>query len=158
MRILIPEKGSSCGLLKINQKNTQASLLFTPSITNMEKKMAAKKKAVPAKKVAAKKSDAPVKKVAAKKAPAKKKTSAGAKPGRPKKQVTMTTSNDGFTISVSTPGINPIVMPSNSTSTNATGSVPGIDVAAAVLAAIPEETKKSILKRLLSIFKRSSKR
>ena len=124
----------------------------------MEKKMAAKKKAVPAKKVAAKKSDAPVKKVAAKKAPAKKKTSAGAKPGRPKKQVTMTTSNDGFTISVSTPGINPIAMPSNSTSTNATGSVPGIDVAAAVLAAIPEETKKSILKRLLSIFKRSSKR
>lgn len=124
----------------------------------MEKKMAAKKKAVPAKKVAAKKSDAPVKKVAAKKAPAKKKTSAGAKPGRPKKQVTMTTGNDGFTISVSTPGINPIAMPSNSTSTNATGSVPGIDVAAAVSAAIPEETKKSILKRLLSIFKRSSKR
>jgi len=124
--------------------------------------MAAKKKAVPAKKVAAKKSNAPVKKVAAKKAPAKKKSSAGAKPGRPKKQVadkvTLTTSNDSFTISVSTPGINPIAMPSNSTSTNATGSVPGIDVAAAVLAAIPAETKKGILKRFFSIFKRSSKR
>lgn len=129
----------------------------------MEINVTAKNKTVPAKKVAAKKkATTPVKKVEAKKASAKKKTSAGAKPGRPKKQVaegiSLTTSNDGFTISVSTPGINPIAMPSNSTSTNATGSVPAINVAAAVIAAIPEHTKKSVLKRLFSIFKRAPKR
>ena len=86
------------------------------------------------------------------------------KPGRPQnkpasKSPAKTTATDkGFTISVSTPGINPIAMPSNSTSTNATGSVPGIDVMAAVLAATPKHAKKSILKRLFGVFKRSSKR
>jgi hypothetical protein len=129
----------------------------------MENKMAAKKKAVPAKKVAAKKAATPTKKAAPKGDAPKKKSNSGAKPGRPKKQapkspVTISATNDGFTINVNTPGINPIAMPSNSTSTNATGSVPGIDVMAAVLASVPEHAKKSILKRLFGIFKRSSKR